>query len=89
MGSLKIILCAHYWFGWKGCGRLITVGFRGGGCFPHCQLLLVKKKKKKERHCIEKQNKERKMSAADTIVLSLIAAKILKQRINEVLKMKW
>lgn len=49
---------------------------------------IVQKKKKRERHCIEKQNKQRKMPAAHTIVLSLIAPKILKERINEVLKMK-
>lgn len=49
---------------------------------------IVQKKKKRERHCTEKQNKQRKMPEADTIVLSLIAPKILKERINEVLKMK-
>lgn len=33
MGSLKIILSAYYWHGWKGCGRLIIEGFRGEDAF--------------------------------------------------------
>lgn len=91
MGSLEIVPGALYWLGWKGCGRLIIAGFRGGGCFPHCQPSLHQQSKRKEQRCIEKQNKqtkERRRTQADTIVLALIAAKSLKERNNEVLKKK-